>query len=177
MNSTELSGDVLTFTPNTTATSYLYEQFNCTTAATLGFDTLAFNIKGPRAASVSLELQTQANCADDPSNYTRHYFTVNGLSGNLQTVTVPLSSWTGANLDSIVGVIFYGFSKGMTGTDNIWQLESLSLVCSLGAAPPPVPPTSTTSVTSITSVTTVTTVTTVKTSSSVKPTSSPAGKI
>jgi hypothetical protein len=135
MNSTSVAGGTLTFTPNTTDTSYLYEQFPCEAATTQGYDTLSFSIKGPEAASVSLELQTQTDCNSNTTTYTSYYFTVNGLTGSLETVTVPLSSWQGANLDAIVSLVFYGFSEGMTGTDNVWELASISLTCS--TAPPP----------------------------------------
>ncbi|KAI1841361.1 hypothetical protein JX266_012442 [Neoarthrinium moseri] len=139
MNSTSVTGGVLTFTPNSTATSYMYEQFPCTAAKTQGYDLLSFSIKGPEAASVSLELQTQPNCGAATDSYTSYYYTVNGLAGSMETITVPLSSWTGANLDAIVGVLFYGFSKGMTGTDNVWQIDNIALLCSAGAPVPPPP--------------------------------------
>jgi hypothetical protein len=139
MNSTSLAGGLLTFTPNKTESSYLYEQIPCTAATTQGFDLLSFAIKGPEAASVSLELQTQANCSTGTNAYTSYYYTVNGLSGSLETVTVPLSSWTGANLDAIVGVLFFGFSKGMTGTDNVWQIDNIALLCKAGGSIPPLP--------------------------------------
>lgn len=143
MNSTSISGGTLTFTPNTTETSYLYEQIPCTSASTQGYDLLSFAIKGPEAASVSLELQTQTNCTTGVNTYSSFYYTVNGLSGSLETVTVPLSSWSGANLDAIVGVLFYGFSKGMTGTDNVWQIGNIALLCSNGGTIPPLPTSST----------------------------------
>ncbi|ORY59634.1 uncharacterized protein BCR38DRAFT_445082 [Pseudomassariella vexata] len=95
-----------------------------------GYDALTFTIKGPEAASVSLELQTQANCEANTTEYTSSYFTVDGLTGQTQTVSVPLSVWTDANLDAVVGIIFYGFSAGLTGTDKVWQMDNIILQCS-----------------------------------------------
>jgi len=117
----------------------------------LGYDRVSFAIKGPEAASVSLELQTKSNST--APTYQSYYYTVNDLSGSLQTINIPLSSWTGANLKSVVGLLWYGFSAGLTGQDNKWQLDTLQLLCAGVAAPgdPVVTPTltPTTSVTTL----------------------------
>ncbi|KAI0150734.1 hypothetical protein GGR57DRAFT_514020 [Xylariaceae sp. FL1272] len=133
MMATSTDDGSLTFTPNTTGNSYIYEQFDCVNATALGYDSLSFEIKGPEAASVGLELQTKANCSSTELQST--YYTVNDLSGSLQTINVALSNFDGANLQSIVGVLWYGFSAGLTGTDNQWKLVNLQLLCA-GVAPP-----------------------------------------
>lgn len=139
MNATNTDGGILTFTPNNIDVSYVYEQFDCLDAVTLGYDSISFTIKGPEAASVSLELQTKANCS--AADYQSYYYTVDGLRGSLQTINIPLSSWTGANLKSVVGLIWYGFSAGLTGTDTQWQLDNFQLLCA--GVPPPGDPTAT----------------------------------
>ncbi|KAK8028951.1 glycosyl hydrolase [Apiospora marii] len=139
MNATSVDGGILTFTPSETVESYIYEQFGCTTALAQGYDTLSFDIKGPEAASVSLEIQTQPNCDPATTEYNSTYFTIDGLSGTLETIQVPLNSWPDANLDAVIGFLWYGFSKGLTGTDNVWQLDNVQLLC--GGTPAPPPPT------------------------------------
>lgn len=117
--------------------SYVSKQFECIDTVALGYDGISFTIKGPKAGSVSLELQTKADCS--ATEYQSHYYTVNGMSGALQTINVPLGSWTGANLHGVVGVMWSGFSVGKTGTGNEWQLGNLQLLCD-GVARPGVPP-------------------------------------
>lgn len=139
MNATSVDGGVLTFTPSETVESYIYEQFGCTTAQSQGYDTLSFDIKGPEAASVSLEIQTQPNCDPGTTAYNSTYFTIDGLSGTKETIKVPLNSWPDANLNAVIGFLWYGFSKGLTGTDSVWQLDNVQLLC--GGTPAPPPPT------------------------------------
>ncbi|KAI1075736.1 hypothetical protein F5B20DRAFT_370533 [Whalleya microplaca] len=138
MNSTSIDGDILTFTPNNIDESYIYEQFECVDTIAQGYDTLSFSVKGPAAASVGIELQTKADCAAE--EYQSFYYTVNGLSGSLQSISVPLGSFVDANLNGVVGALWYAFSAGMTGTDNVWQLDDVQLLCA-GVPPPedPVP--------------------------------------
>ncbi|KAI0021607.1 hypothetical protein F4780DRAFT_778393 [Xylariomycetidae sp. FL0641] len=135
MNSTSIEGGVLTFTPNNIEVSYIYEQFECMDTVALGYNALSFNIKGPEAASVSVELQTKADCGTE--EYQSFYYTVDGMEGAMQTVTIPLSSWADADLSGVIGILWYGFSAGMTGTDNVWQLSNIQLLCGDAAAPPP----------------------------------------
>ncbi|KAI0101525.1 hypothetical protein GGR51DRAFT_331346 [Nemania sp. FL0031] len=137
LNSTNTDGGTLSFVPNRQELSYVYEQFECIDAVELGYDSVSFTIKGPEAASVSLELQTKADC--EATEYESFYYTVNDISGSPQTITVPLSSWTDANLNGLVGFVWFGFSAGMTGTDNQWQLDNFQLLCA-GVEPPGEPP-------------------------------------
>lgn len=140
MNSTSLEGGVLTFTPTENVDSYLYEQFPCTDAVSQGYSALSFDIKGPEAASVSLEMQYQDVCDSSSEEHNSTYYTVNGLDGVMQTVTIPLSSWTDGNANAIVGFLWYGFSKGFTGTDSIWQLTNVRLLCeNVGTVPSTTP--------------------------------------
>ncbi|KAI1413820.1 carbohydrate esterase family 4 protein [Hypoxylon sp. FL1857] len=136
MNTTSTDGGILTFTPNNIEVSYIYEQFNCLDAVARGYDSVSFNIKGPEAASVSIELQTVGDCSS--TEYSSFYYTVDGLSGSLQTINIPLNSWEGADLNGVVGVLWYGFSAGLTGTDNEWQLDNVQFLCA--DVPPPEDP-------------------------------------
>ncbi|KAI0391999.1 hypothetical protein F5Y17DRAFT_382876 [Xylariaceae sp. FL0594] len=146
LNSTNTSNGILTFTPANIDTSYIYEQFDPIDALSLDYNAISFAIKGPEAASVSIELQTRAvNSSSTDPGYESYYFTIDGLAGSLQTVNVPLSSWKSANLNSVVGVLWYGFSAGVTGLDTEWQLDNLQLLCAGLPAPgdPVVTPTPT----------------------------------
>ncbi|KAI2619168.1 carbohydrate esterase family 4 protein [Hypoxylon sp. NC1633] len=142
MNATSIESGILKFTPKDIDASYVYEQFGCLDSVASGYDSLSFNIKGPKAASVSIELQTVSDCGS--AEYQSYHYTVDGLSGTLQTINLQLDSWTDANLQGIVGVLWYGFSAGMTGTDNEWQLDNVQFLCT-NAPPPedPEPPNST----------------------------------
>ncbi|KAI1653548.1 carbohydrate esterase family 4 protein [Daldinia decipiens] len=133
MNATSTDGGILTFTPKNIDVSYIYEQFDCLDTVALGYDSISFNIKGPEAASVSIELQTVAECSS--TEYQSSYYTLDGLSGSIQTINIPLNSWEGAGLDGVVGVLWYGFSAGLTGTDNVWQLDNVQFLCA--SIPPP----------------------------------------
>ncbi|KAI1775744.1 hypothetical protein F4818DRAFT_386871 [Hypoxylon cercidicola] len=158
MSSTSTEGGMLTFTPKDIEVSYLYEQFDCLDTVAFGYDYLSFNIKGPEAASVSIELQTVSECSAE--GYESFYYTVDGLSGSLETINIQLDSWAGANLNGVVGVLWYGFSAGLTGADNEWQLDNVQFLCTDVPAPEdPKPPETTPAPTSDPepSVTTVTT--------------------
>ncbi|OTB14073.1 carbohydrate esterase family 4 protein [Daldinia sp. EC12] len=139
MNATSTDGGILTFTPNNIDVSYIYEQFDCLDTIARKYDSVSFIIKGPEAASVSIELQTVTECSE--TEYQSYYYTLDGLSGSLQTINIPLNSWEGASLEGVVGILWYGFSAGLTGTDNEWQLDNVQFLCS-DVAPPedPEPP-------------------------------------
>ncbi|KAI2472459.1 carbohydrate esterase family 4 protein [Annulohypoxylon bovei var. microspora] len=143
MNATSTDGGILTFTPNNIEVSYIYEQFTCLDSVAQGYDSLSFNIKGPEAASVSIELQTVSNCS--ATEYQSFYYTLDGLSGSLQTINIPLNSWVDADLSGVVGVLWYGFSAGLTGTDNEWQLDNVQFLCADVAPPEDPAPSETTS--------------------------------
>ncbi len=138
MTALTTEGGLLTFTPGAIETSYIYEQFNCLDSVSLGYDSLSFNIKGPEAASVSIELQTASDCS--ATEYQSYYYTVDGLSGSLQTINIPLNSWPDANPKAIVGILWYGFSAGLTGSDTEWKLDNVQFLCA-DVAPPEDPPT------------------------------------
>lgn len=144
-------------------TSYVYEQFPCVDATAQGLDGLSFAVRGPAAASVSIELQSNADCSGDAAgNYSSAYYTLDGLSGDLETVTVPLASWTGddVHLSGVVGVVWFGFSPGSNATDNEWALDTVQLSCAAATPPEDPEPTSTSSSTTVTATTTETASTT-----------------
>lgn len=121
MTSVSASGGFLTFTPN--ANSYFYETLACQATKTDGLDAVSFSLQGPAGGSANLEIQTSESCS--ASVYTSYYYTVPELTGSLQTISVPLSSFTGANLDSVRGFVWYGFSA----LDVAWQIGEIELVC------------------------------------------------
>lgn len=96
-------------------------------------------MRGPAAASVSIELQTKSDCDDE--DYASAYYTLDGLAGDIQTVSVPLSSFGEENVDlsGVVGVVWFGFSPGSNATDNGWALDDVQLGCAAVEVPVPEP--------------------------------------
>ncbi|KAK7924459.1 hypothetical protein PG985_006513 [Apiospora marii] len=107
MTSISVVDGSLAFTPK--ADSYFYETFTCTQAKNEGYNAVSFSVIGPNGGAALLEIQTKSSCS--ASAYSSSYFTVSGLTGSKQTVTVPLSSFAGANANAITGLVWSSFSK------------------------------------------------------------------
>jgi len=112
---------VLSFTPK--AGAYFYESFACQAATSNNYNSVQFSIKGPAGGSATLEIQTQTSCS--ATTYTSAFFAVTGLTGATQTVTVPLSSFAGANGNAITAFVWSGFSTNAAG----WQLSNIQFGC------------------------------------------------
>ncbi|KAL3424054.1 hypothetical protein PVAG01_03335 [Phlyctema vagabunda] len=106
--------------------SYFYTTFSCLAATTNKYNAFTFPIKGPVGAKVTLELQTSSSCSTAYKSYT---FDVTGLTGSMQTITVPLSKFTGANPNAIQGLVFGTFS-----INGAWEIGQTQLVCQNSAA-------------------------------------------
>lgn len=121
---TNIKADVtnkkVTFT--TKANSYFYTTFNCEKATTDQYNAITFPIKGPAGASFRLELQTLSSCT--ATTYKSYYKTITGATGTAQTITVPLSSFSGANLNAVSGILWDSFS-----VNGAWEIGQTSLVC------------------------------------------------
>lgn len=117
-----LGGGILSFAPKSDGSSYFYENVGCLKAAAQGYKALSLTIKGPKSASLFLEIQTKASCTD--SVYKSHWAQVTGLTGSAQTVTISLSSFQGANLDGISAFVWSTYNN-FSG----YQLSNLQLVC------------------------------------------------
>jgi len=122
MSSISAANNVLSFKPKTD--SYFFESLTCLAASSQGYNSLKFDLKGPNSGSVVIELQTQTDCSSSGA-YKSTYFQVTGLNGNTKTVTVPLSSFAGANANAVVGFSLSGFSS----TSYTWQLSKVELTC------------------------------------------------
>ncbi|KAF1918558.1 glycosyl hydrolase-like protein [Ampelomyces quisqualis] len=129
MSSISASNNVLSFKPK--SKSYFYETFPCQDASAKELTALQFKIKGKAQGSVVVELQTKTACSD--GTYKSYYAQVTGLTGNEQTVTIPFTSFAGANPKAITGVVWAGFSS--TGTT--WTLANIELACSGSSAGSP----------------------------------------
>ncbi|CUS09219.1 unnamed protein product, partial [Tuber aestivum] len=168
----------LSFTPKADGSSYFYTTFsNCVSATADRYNAITFPFKGPAGASFTLELQTASSCS---GSYTSYYHDVTGLTGSTQTITVPLSSFPGANLGVIVAWAWSGFS-----TAGSWELGQTSFVCPGGSSSVPVssttsttstsstaPPSSTSSSSSTKPTTSTTSTTSSSTTSTTRPTTS-----
>ena len=127
----DIANKKLTFTSKGPSTSYFYSTFNCQAATTNGYTSLTFPVKGPAGSSFSIELQTKTACS--ATTYKSTYFQVSGLTGSTQTITVPLSSFSGANPNAINAFLFSGFA-----TNSAWEIGSTQLGCE-GAPTTPSP--------------------------------------
>ncbi|RAR00144.1 carbohydrate esterase family 4 protein [Stemphylium lycopersici] len=122
MTSISASNGVLSFKPK--SGSYFYETFPCQAATSNGYDSLTFDIKGPAGGSATLEIQTKTSCS--ATSYTSKYISVAGLTGNTQTIKVPLSQFSGANGNAVTGFVWSGFSS----TSITWQMSKIAFGCS-----------------------------------------------
>ncbi|KAF1833385.1 glycosyl hydrolase [Decorospora gaudefroyi] len=125
MTSISASGGVLSFKPK--SSSYFYETFPCQAASNNGYNSVTFQIKGPANGYATLEIQTKTSCS--AGSYSSKYISVSGLTGNTQTITVPLSQFSGANTNAITGFVWSGFSS----TSTTWQLSNVAFGCGSSA--------------------------------------------
>jgi peptidoglycan/xylan/chitin deacetylase (PgdA/CDA1 family) len=137
---------ILSFTPKDD--SYFYETFPCQAASRIGFSGLQFTVRGPKGGSLRLELQSVPSCGAQVS-YTSKYTRVSDLTGETQIITLPWTSWPGADGNAIVGVVWYGFS----GSNFTWEVSNVRFVC--GEAPTVAPVSPSTSSSSLASMPTV----------------------
>ncbi|KAJ4987674.1 polysaccharide deacetylase [Stagonosporopsis vannaccii] len=121
MTSISAANGVLSFKPK--AGSYFYETFECQAATSNNYNSIQFTIKGVSGGSGTLEIQTKSACS--AGSYTSYYTSFSGLTGQTQTITVPLSQFSGANANAITGFVWSGFSD----TTATWQLSNVQLGC------------------------------------------------
>ncbi|EUC51036.1 carbohydrate esterase family 4 protein [Bipolaris oryzae ATCC 44560] len=122
MPSISAANGVLSFKPN--ATSYFYETLPCQAASSNGYNSITFQIKGPAQGSATLEIQTKGSCSD--AAYSSKWVTLTGLTGNTQTITIPLTQFSGANTNAITGFVWSTFSSSST----TWQISKIAFGCS-----------------------------------------------
>jgi hypothetical protein len=104
------------------ASSYFYTAFSCETATVFVCDAITFPVKGPSGSTFGLELRTKKSYST--TDYVSYYYTLpTAMSGSVQTVTVPLSPLSGADLDVIFILLFKSFSQGD------WEIGATQLVC------------------------------------------------
>lgn len=105
-----------------TASSYFYTTFSCEQAPTDKYNAITFPIKGPAGSQFTVELQASSACTANA--YSSYFTTLTGVSGQTQTYTILLSSFSGANANAIRGLVFESFSK--VGD---WEIGQTQLVC------------------------------------------------
>lgn len=108
--------------------SYFYESFPCQQAASEGYTAIEFPVLGPEGGSFAFELQTTFNC-DQEGSYNSSWTEVADLTGEWQTITLPLEGWDNEpNYDGIVGLVWSTFSEN--GIE--WSVGNVTLVCGGG---------------------------------------------
>lgn len=145
----------LSITPK--AGGYLYTNVPCTSATLAGFTGITFPIKGPAGASFNFELQASSGGCG-ATGHTSYYTSVTGLTGQTQTITVPISAFAGANPAAIKAFVWSGFS----GTA-AWELGEIKWKCGAAGATTVSSTTAITTTRSSTSVAPITTTTRVST--------------
>lgn len=144
MASISASGGILSFTPKSGA--YYYETFPCQALQTDLYTHVQLEIKAPASgAAFTAQLKWASSCSATTS--TKTSYRVTSLTGSWQTVRIPLSSFTGANLNAALSLTIESFSSTQQ-----WQLDKVSFVC--GQRPTTTTLTSTTLTTSKSSTTT-----------------------
>ncbi|KAL2190513.1 carbohydrate esterase family 4 protein [Thermothelomyces heterothallicus CBS 203.75] len=109
--------------------SYFYESFPCQQAITEGYSAIQFSVLGPERGSFAFELQTTSSCEDEEGVYNSSWTEVGDLTGERQTITLPLEGWDDSpNYDGIVGLTWSTFSEN--GIQ--WSVGNVSLVCGGG---------------------------------------------
>lgn len=136
MTSISVSENSIRFTPGDG--SYFYETLPCTSASDDGYNAVSFSLKGPEGANAVLEIQTKSSCSDEA--YTSVVVELEDSTGSQQTITLPLDSWSGANLNAITAFVWAGFSD----TSSEWELGEIEFVCADPAEPAEPDPTATT---------------------------------
>ncbi|KAI6350774.1 hypothetical protein MCOR25_010401 [Pyricularia grisea] len=142
MKSITVQGTSLILTPRPPAPgglsqSYYYENIPCTQAASDGYEALSFTIKAPsKGSNFTLEIQTSTSCST--SSYTSDWQVVKDLTGDVQTVTIPLAGWKNpnTNLDAVKAFNWATWTSPTQGNgDEQWQLGDITFVCGDDAEP------------------------------------------
>ncbi|KAI8265855.1 Chitin deacetylase [Colletotrichum sp. SAR11_239] len=121
MASISASDGILSFTPQ--SGGYYYETFPCQALQTDAYSHAQLEIKAPVAgAAFTVQLSTATSCS--ATTNTKTSYRVTSLTGGWQTLRIPLSSFTGANLNAAVSIVVESFSS----TEQ-WQLDKVSFVC------------------------------------------------
>jgi hypothetical protein len=129
MPSISFTSKGLSFTPR--YNSYLFENIPCQTAVMNGYSSVQFTVKGPAGGNMTLEMQARESCS--ASKFKSSWFLVDELTGNEQTITVPLSSWPEINHDAITGLVWSTWSNSSTA----WELGKVQFECEAATAPVP----------------------------------------
>ncbi|KAH6884881.1 polysaccharide deacetylase [Thelonectria olida] len=154
MASISASGGILSFTPKSGA--YYYETFPCQALQTNSYTHVQLDIKAPvSGAAFTAELKWASSCS--VTTTTKTSFRVTSLTGGWQTLRIPLTSFSGANLNAALSIVLGSFSSTQQ-----WQLDKVSFACGQG-------PTTISECTSTTTATSKSSTTTQSTSASCSP--------
>ncbi|KAI1799716.1 hypothetical protein F4811DRAFT_557552 [Daldinia bambusicola] len=124
MRTIAASNGSISFTPQNQ--SYFYEAVPCITVEATGYIAIAFRIRAPPDASITLEMQTaQQDCSSEAFNSTWRY--VGNFTGSEQRVVAPMSSWKGVRT---TGIVAFNWATWQTGEKKfVWELADVELIC------------------------------------------------
>jgi peptidoglycan/xylan/chitin deacetylase (PgdA/CDA1 family) len=120
------SAGILSFTPKSGA--YYYETFPCQALQADSYSHLQLEIKAPVGAAFTAQLSSASSCSATTAA-TKTSFRVTGLTGDWQTLRIPLASFEGANLNAALSIVMGSFSSTQQ-----WQLDKVLFVCSQASA-------------------------------------------
>jgi peptidoglycan/xylan/chitin deacetylase (PgdA/CDA1 family) len=122
MASKSASGGILSFTPKSGA--YYYETFPCQALKTDAYTHVELRIKAPASGAAFTTQISWASSCSATTGSSKSDFRVTDTTGAWQTVRIPLTSFSGANLDAAFSVVLGSFSSTQQ-----WQLDEVKFVC------------------------------------------------
>ncbi|KAI1371700.1 hypothetical protein F4677DRAFT_434911 [Hypoxylon crocopeplum] len=131
MSTVRSSGSSVAFVPQTM--SYYYETLPCIDAVASGYSAISFAIKAPPGASLTLEIQTKESCSAPTYTSTSRF--VKDFTGEIQTIVIPLSSFTGV-YPSAIGAFNWGSWDSYMDKEFTWELGDIALTCGAGSNMP-----------------------------------------
>ncbi|KAI1467614.1 uncharacterized protein F4812DRAFT_430170 [Daldinia caldariorum] len=126
MKSISAAKHTISFTPQ--ESSYFYEAVPCFSRKTIGYGAIAFVIKAPQDASITLEMQTaqqEHDCSGETYSSTWRY--VANFTGQVQRVIAPFSSFVGAKAEDIFAFNWATWQTQDTGF--VWEMGDIELIC------------------------------------------------
>ncbi|KAI6248607.1 Peptidoglycan-N-acetylglucosamine deacetylase [Erysiphe necator] len=103
------------------AQDYIFMDVSCRKLKAEGYTALNLLLKGPANASLTIELNTSPSCST--TRHSSYYTNLTVLSHEIQSYTVPLRLFRGANLNALRSVKLFDLTPGQ------WEIGENQFVC------------------------------------------------